>query len=1319
MFRKLIPICLFLAGAILGKPMALGTLGFLTKAYLYFESGWQFSYGSIDWHEGKLIFREIRLTEPSLSLHAKRVSVLVGARHLEIEQPTVALKGMPRMKNGGGEWTLEMRDGTIAADEFGAARFSFEKTWRHHLGRLSLERQGSRLAIEAIRVGNEIWVDADLHRFQAETLKSWIDLKGCTDGRIHLVFEGSECKRGSVHLDFCEAGYGQFLSGGLGTLDWEGNVKGDFFTNCLESMRMRLQLSKAALNGSKGGIEDLKGNFSFTAGVGARWEFEAKGASKGQAFPILWNGKAFLHDSRPFWAESVASCRGASITVKGEQEENGFRWKGKGKDIGAVEGTLIQSMFSLASPQFEELDFEQGVVHFEGEALFGKAWILSMNAENLACQYQRAALKCRNAAIQWTSQENGTFQFSGASAQTVLANDKNVSGEGWQGSGEIEQGVLIRSLFEGSIENVASTVALTGALEGFQLGAKGENFEVAMQCAWKERIDFEIEEGSYEGISFKGAGWVEPEGTFSLNLNRFDGALSSLSHFLGVRQEMEGRIESIGHGLFVEGDFRSYDWFLQAKGELGNGLGFYCPIFEKRDETFSFDVRIETPTWDLVRLVGKAGKGECSFDSKRTHVMGMPAEVDSCTFDWDGLESMKMKVPVSWKSLIAAAPLWFPEANKWIEMPIDGTAIIDLAFSRKCGSMVSVLDRDLTWKGEPVFLHCSAVEENGAWHISHLQIDDCTISAHAQIEGETLHLSDGHASWKRGLETQFYGNLDSSFHFEFFLPRLKVSLSDINPITTSAGIPLAGLQGILEGKGMISRKGKVEADFDFSVSNLKAALLDWNNAGPIHLRYESDAGILCSGLDLSGRGPNLPFFVCKIGLLQFDAPSSLWILNHSHFRLPPRILDFFSSCPTFLMKFNPHEEMEFSADLRCPSDFSSLSFSVKEVSIPVDGTSIPIRNLSFSIDETDVQTRFDFDHQGYPIKVAGFGSFGDGLSGRLTLEDGDGSLEKGARPLSIDWSYSNPQGLLIREVEGRFGGVEASFHALDAGTTLIGSARVDFRKASKIIPPRISQVFTDLNMGKGYELKGKLSLEKGVSFKGLFTGKQIDLFGYQLRTLLSQFEFSPECVRLYDLKISDSAGILKIDELVAAADGERPWTISIPHLTILELRPSLLQIPNREPQPAGPLVVREMKIDDFKGLLEDSKTYTAKGSLSFINSFRREHTLFDIPSDLLGRIVGLDLEILIPACGNLDYELKDGLFYLTALYDSFSEAKRTEFFLVPDPPPTMDLDGNLHILVSMKQFVIFKLTESFQIFVDGKLDDPQFHLQKKRRFLGL
>lgn len=1371
-FRKLIPILLFLSGAILGKPLALGTVGLFAKAYLYFENGWRFSYGSIDWHEGKLIFKEIGLKEAMASLHAKSVSIGVRERHLEIEQPVIRANGIPNLKTeGGSDWTIEIKEGSFAGNELENLQFSFERTWRHHLGRLVLHRKGSQMTLEAIEEENEIWIHANLHQFETDSLKHWIDLKGVADGRIHLVFEGKKCKRGSAHLDFHDAGYGSNFYGAEGTFDWEGEAGEERLFDWLNEGRVRLKIAKASFNGFKGSIDKLKGDLSFTSGVGAKWEFSAEATSKDEEFPIHWSGRAFLHSARSHWAESTLFCRNARIFLKGEQEEEGFRWKGEGKAIGAVEGTLIQSLWAFADKRAEQVEFEEGLVHVEGQALFSQEgiqsensiprsnsmilsgrsfagfdfseaqWNMALKVDHLTCQSKLGALACRKGEMQWTSEENGRFKVSGASLQALMEEGKALTFDEWEGDGIIEQGVLVESHFEGNIEKIKGVFKAFGTFGQFHLEGRGENCEIALKGSLNEKLDFEIEEGRFDGLAFQGTGSVDPS-FFSLHLNRFYGSMTPLFRALGVFENQEGRIESVGSGFSAEGNFGAFDWFLQAKGKLG-ALSFYCPILEKKEESYSFDIRIEAPTWDLARFYGTAEVGNCRFDSTRTHFLGMPVQVDSCLFDSDGLVACGLKVPISWKSLLAAAPLWFPQTAQWISAPMEGTAMMDLSYTRSGGSAILLSGESLQWKGNPFFFHCLAHQQAGGWHLSTLQIDQCSLSFDVFKEGQTLRLSEGHALWRTeptgsepmqsepmrsepmrsepmesGLDAAFSGMLDSSFQFELDLSHVRLNLSQIEPIARAANIPLHGLEGILEGKGTFSRRDQLVADFDFSAIDLKAASLDWKNEGAIHLRYESATGLLCSGLDLTAKGPNLPFFACKIGLLQFDAPRSLWMMNRSLFYLPPRFLDLFPERPLFLKQFNLEKEIQFSAEIECPSDFSALSCSLSEVSLPLGDTLFPIRNLTFSLDKKEAIARFELEHQGYPIKVLSHAAFED-KRGRLILEDGESSLSPEERPLGIDWSYSNESGFLIREIDGRFGGVEASFHALDAGTTLIGSARIDFETVSKIIPQRIAQVFTDLKMGKGYELKGKLFLGDGISFRGLFTGKQIDLFGFQLRTLLSQFEFDPDRIRLSDLKVSDSAGMLKIDELVAAANGDAPWIISIPHLSILELRPSLLQKPGSTPQPAGPLVVREMKIDDFQGLLEDSKTYTAKGALSFINSFRREHTVFDIPSDLLGRIVGLDLELLIPACGILQYELKNGFFHLTRLIDSFSEGQRSEFFLVPEPLPMMDLDGNLHILVSMKQFVLFKLTESFQILIDGKLDDPQFHLQKKRRFLGL
>ncbi|HEV7737837.1 MAG TPA: hypothetical protein VGO47_10765, partial [Chlamydiales bacterium] len=94
------------------------------------------------------------------------------------------------------------------------------------------------------------------------------------------------------------------------------------------------------------------------------------------------------------------------------------------------------------------------------------------------------------------------------------------------------------------------------------------------------------------------------------------------------------------------------------------------------------------------------------------------------------------------------------------------------------------------------------------------------------------------------------------------------------------------------------------------------------------------------------------------------------------------------------------------------------------------------------------------------------------------------------------------------------------------------------------------------------------------------------------------------------------------------------------------------------------------------------------------------------------------LELLIPVEGRLLFELNKGYFTLTDLQESFSEGRRSQFFLAEqEAPPRMSLRGDLEIFVRMKHFVLFALTEAFMISVDGKLSDPQFHLQKKKSVL--
>lgn len=525
-------------------------------------------------------------------------------------------------------------------------------------------------------------------------------------------------------------------------------------------------------------------------------------------------------------------------------------------------------------------------------------------------------------------------------------------------------------------------------------------------------------------------------------------------------------------------------------------------------------------------------------------------------------------------------------------------------------------------------------------------------------EGSAL----GKASWK-SFEVEFDGKVGPGVQCDLSLPKVRCNLNELEP----------RLDGIVEGQGHLVCNGTWEADFDLAPMTLLIQNQPFKNDGPIHFAYSSAKGLLFSGIDLHGP------FDCIVDLLQYNANTSRLIFHKAHIHLPEK-------------------ELNFTADLDVSSDFSSFACKMHEINLPLE-------NLEFTWDKGFCNASFCYKNTSHKASF----HMGDTISGRLTL----GSLEP---PLTIDFDYDKT--LKVHSIEGLFQGLDASFHA-DSENTLIGSVRVDFTTLCPLLPPALAEVFQEIEMGKGYELKGRLKIDQNIpSFQGLLSGKQLELFGFQFRTLQAQVDLDPTHVHIYDLKISDSAGSMKIDDLLLETRNNAPWTIAIPTLAIQDLRPSLLQKPNEPPTPLTPLVVRSLTLTSFSGLLDESSTYKAEGNLHFINSYKREETVFDRPANMLSRIVGLDLELLIPTRGDLTFNLENSKFNLLSLTDAFSEGDRSEFFLETDPSPFLDLDGNLSIFIKMKQFVLLKFTESFLISVDGKLDDPKYHLQK-RRFFGL
>ena len=637
-----------------------------------------------------------------------------------------------------------------------------------------------------------------------------------------------------------------------------------------------------------------------------------------------------------------------------------------------------------------------------------------------------------------------------------------------------------------------------------------------------------------------------------------------------------------------------------------------------------------------------------------------------------GIGSLRAKWQLPWKAVLGAGPLLQEWGLDSKNIPFFEKADFDFQYNM---GKVEVL-------AESPSFGFSLKQLEAEWKFD--LISDVTLNCLLKEDGGVK----GRGSWKTAVDVEFDGKIlpyMSFFRCDLSLTKARVDL---------AALGVSKMEGILEGQGHLSYDGTFESDLDFLASSLKINDHLMENEGPIHLYYSSIKGALFRGLSLHGP------FDCIVDLLEYNAVNSHWVFHNAQVHLPGHILTH-----RFLQFLDTGHDLNFTANIDLASDFSTIMCTMREGSIPFDGSAHPIENLQLLWENGDCKSSFYYLGNLYRFHL----DIDDKIAGRLILGEEE-------TPLTIDWEYGNS--FKVYSVEGSFSGVDASFHA-ETEDTLIGSARINLRTVSPLLPPALAQVFEELKMGKGYELKGRLKIENNIpSFQGILAGKSFELFGFQFRTLLAQVSLSKDTIRIFDLKLSDSAGSGKVDEIRMEGKPDQPWTIPIPTLSLHELRPSLLQRPGCPVGPISPLVVRVLTMRDLKGLLADGKTWKAKGELHFINSYKREETIFDLPANVLSRIVGLDLELLIPVCGDLDFVLKDGFYHLTELRNAFSEADRSEFFLEPGQQSTMDLDWNLKIVIKMKQFVLFKLTEAFLISIDGQLDDPQFHLRKKR-FFGL
>jgi len=278
---------------------------------------------------------------------------------------------------------------------------------------------------------------------------------------------------------------------------------------------------------------------------------------------------------------------------------------------------------------------------------------------------------------------------------------------------------------------------------------------------------------------------------------------------------------------------------------------------------------------------------------------------------------------------------------------------------------------------------------------------------------------------------------------------------------------------------------------------------------------------------------------------------------------------------------------------------------------------------------------------------------------------------------------------------------------------LTGQVKIDTPALAHILPQKVQQAVQAFSIGKGYELSGDFTVFKNditrSYFSGYFKGKAFELLGSELDTLLSNITVSLSQIELTDFRLSDTAGLCTIDRLKIEEKKKNQWEFSLPKIAIQDFRPSLLKKIGVYRGRIKPLNIRRLTGYQLRGYINDPTTWEGKGHFYFVNTFKRQYNLLDIPFEIIGRL-GLDFGLLIPVRGELDYQIEKGKILFTDLSDSYSDGKLSQFFLSPHRPSYIGFDGNLNINVKMKQYVLLKITEPFTLSITGSVENPRYFL---------
>lgn len=342
----------------------------------------------------------------------------------------------------------------------------------------------------------------------------------------------------------------------------------------------------------------------------------------------------------------------------------------------------------------------------------------------------------------------------------------------------------------------------------------------------------------------------------------------------------------------------------------------------------------------------------------------------------------------------------------------------------------------------------------------------------------------------------------------------------------------------------------------------------------------------------------------------------------------------------------------------------------------------------------------------------------------------DPSSETYPSALSVHWLKDPILGFSIQSARGNFSGIamdlmrDPEYADSAESYALQGVVDLNLSQMTPLLKKELADAIHEWNLSHGWKLNGKWVIARDESrdffektfFSGELYGDDFEFHGYRFQKFTSAISLNSQSIFLENIYCIDPCGSLQAMKMEVIKNPNGHWIFSIPQLHVEKFRPSLLQSVDSPTVAPKPLIIQEIAVQNVKGVVGYKDSIIGTGTLTFANPPKKnlQNTIFAIPAEILTRI-GLDLSVLNPVTGTINYEIKNGKVFFNQFKDIYSAGRMSKFYLPnEDKDSYVDFKGNLHVRVRMKQYnLLFKLAELFTVTIQGNLKKPTYSLQKQ------